>query len=96
MSCVLALTCTYITSDITSLLLLRHKHRSRRCSAVSPVIARSASVLSVLEDQPVTLPCLLLAGNPLPVRQWLHNYGLVRARTDGVWVFLGQDFDDPG
>lgn len=47
-------------------------------SAVSPVIARSPSVLSVIEDQQVTLPCVLLAGNPLPERQWLHNYGLVR------------------
>ncbi|CAG11611.1 unnamed protein product [Tetraodon nigroviridis] len=56
---------------------------------VLPVIARSPSVLSVVEDQPVTLPCVLLAGNPLPARQWLHNYGLVttdqyvKVRKDG-------------
>lgn len=47
-------------------------------SAVSPVIAISPTVLNVIEDQQVTLPCVLLAGNPLPERQWLHNYGLVR------------------
>lgn len=64
----------------TSLLLLWHKHWFSRYSAVLPVIARSPSVLSVVEDQPVTLPCVLLAGNPLPARQWLHNYGLVGAR----------------
>uniref|UniRef100_A0A3Q1FDM7 Ig-like domain-containing protein n=1 Tax=Acanthochromis polyacanthus TaxID=80966 RepID=A0A3Q1FDM7_9TELE len=45
---------------------------------VSPVIAMSPAVLSVIEDQQLTLPCVLLAGNPLPERQWLHNYGLVR------------------
>lgn len=54
-------------------------------STVSPVIAMSPSVLSVIEDQPVTLPCVLLAGNPLPKRQWLHNYGLVRTQR-GIWL----------
>ena len=49
-------------------------------SVVSPVIAMSPSVLSVIEDQQMTLPCVLLAGNPLPERQWLHNYGLVSPR----------------
>ncbi|XP_061594740.1 hemicentin-1 [Cololabis saira] len=44
---------------------------------VSPVIALSPAELSVIEDQQVVLPCVLLAGNPLPERQWLHNYGLV-------------------
>lgn len=49
-------------------------------STVSPVIAMSPAVLSVIEDQPMTLPCVLLGGNPLPERQWLHNYGLVRTQ----------------
>lgn len=50
-------------------------------SAAPPLIAVSPAVLSVIEDQQVTLPCVLLAGNPLPERQWLHNYGLVRKDT---------------
>ncbi|XP_023195302.1 hemicentin-1 [Xiphophorus maculatus] len=56
---------------------------------VKPVIAMSPPVISVIEDQQLTLPCMLLAGNPLPERQWLHNYGLVTpdqyvtVRTDG-------------
>ncbi|KAM4629779.1 hemicentin-1 [Polymixia lowei] len=55
---------------------------------VSPVIAMSPSVLSVVEDQQVTLPCVLLAGNPLPERQWLHNYGLV---TSDQYVTVRRD-----
>lgn len=47
-------------------------------SAAPPLIAVSPTVLNVIEEQQVTLPCVLLAGNPLPERQWLHNYGLVR------------------
>uniref|UniRef100_A0AAY5K6S1 Ig-like domain-containing protein n=1 Tax=Esox lucius TaxID=8010 RepID=A0AAY5K6S1_ESOLU len=55
---------------------------------VSPLIGHSPSVLSVIEEQQVTLPCVLLAGNPLPERRWLHNHGLVRCpyvtvRRDG-------------
>lgn len=46
-------------------------------SAAPPLIAVSPAVLNVIEDQQLTLPCVLLAGNPLPERQWLHNYGLV-------------------
>ncbi|KAL2089466.1 hypothetical protein ACEWY4_014154 [Coilia grayii] len=44
---------------------------------VSPVIALSAPEVSVVEDQQVTLPCVLLAGNPLPERRWIHLNGLV-------------------
>ncbi|XP_074524022.1 hemicentin-1 [Halichoeres trimaculatus] len=55
---------------------------------VPPVIALSPTVLSVIEDQQMTLPCVLLAGNPLPERQWLHNYGLV---TSDQYVTVRRD-----
>lgn len=84
---------------LTSMYWLLHVHDSTRFylssspvtyvllflfSAVSPVIARSPSVVNVIEDQQVTLPCVLLAGNPLPERQWLHNYGLVGAHIEDL------------
>uniref|UniRef100_A0A8C2ZWU4 Hemicentin-1 n=1 Tax=Cyclopterus lumpus TaxID=8103 RepID=A0A8C2ZWU4_CYCLU len=59
------------------------------------------AVLGVIEDQQVTLPCVLLAGNPLPERQWLHNYGLVRLqrvylRRDGSLHIERVRLDDAG
>ncbi|XP_051803642.1 hemicentin-1 [Acanthochromis polyacanthus] len=69
---------------------------------VSPVIAMSPAVLSVIEDQQLTLPCVLLAGNPLPERQWLHNYGLVTTdqyvtvRRDGSLHIERVGLDDAG
>lgn len=65
-----------------SLIFTSHNVRKlvQMASTVSPVIAMSPAVLSVIEDQPMTLPCVLLGGNPLPERQWLHNYGLVRTQ----------------
>ncbi|XP_061153333.1 hemicentin-1 isoform X4 [Syngnathus typhle] len=53
-----------------------------------PVIAMSPSVISVIKDQQVTLACVLLAGNPLPERQWLHNYGFV---TSDEYVSVRRD-----
>ncbi|XP_061539337.1 LOW QUALITY PROTEIN: hemicentin-1 [Phycodurus eques] len=55
---------------------------------VPPIIAMSPVVISVLKDQMVTLPCVMLAGNPLPERQWLHNYGLV---TSDEYVTIWRD-----
>uniref|UniRef100_A0A3Q1K5W9 Ig-like domain-containing protein n=1 Tax=Anabas testudineus TaxID=64144 RepID=A0A3Q1K5W9_ANATE len=68
----------------------------------SPVIAMSPGVLSVIEDQQLTLPCVLLAGNPLPERQWLHDYGLltsdqyVTVRRDGSLHIERVRLDDAG
>ncbi|CAG5863670.1 unnamed protein product [Menidia menidia] len=69
---------------------------------VSPVIAMNPAVLSVTEDQQLTLLCVLLAGNPLPERQWLHNYGLVTSdpyvtvRRDGSLHIERVRLDDAG
>ncbi|XP_061739556.1 hemicentin-1 [Nerophis ophidion] len=69
---------------------------------VSPIIAMSPAVINVIEDQQVTLPCVLLAGNPLPERQWLHNYGLltsdeyVTVRRDGSLHIERVKLDDAG
>ncbi|KAK7889294.1 hypothetical protein WMY93_024854 [Mugilogobius chulae] len=69
---------------------------------VSPVISLSPTVLGVVEDQQVTLPCVLLAGNPLPERRWLHNYGLLTSdqyltvRRDGSLQIDRVRLDDAG
>nr|XP_055041763.1 hemicentin-1 isoform X2 [Misgurnus anguillicaudatus] len=55
---------------------------------VSPMIALSPAVVSVIEDQQVTLPCVVLAGNPLPERHWLHDNGLV---TSSPYVTVRRD-----
>ncbi|XP_053341492.1 hemicentin-1 [Clarias gariepinus] len=55
---------------------------------VTPVIALSPAEVSVIEEQQVTLPCVLLAGNPLPVRRWLHDNTLV---TSGPYVSIRRD-----
>uniref|UniRef100_A0A3B3BIE7 Hemicentin 1 n=1 Tax=Oryzias melastigma TaxID=30732 RepID=A0A3B3BIE7_ORYME len=71
-------------------------------TGLSPVIAMSPSVISVIEGQQLTLPCVLLAGNPLPERQWLHNYGLVTTdqhvtlRKDGSLNIERVGLDDEG
>uniref|UniRef100_A0A3Q3ALP3 Hemicentin 1 n=1 Tax=Kryptolebias marmoratus TaxID=37003 RepID=A0A3Q3ALP3_KRYMA len=71
-------------------------------TGLKPIIAMSPAFLSVVEDQQLTLPCVLLAGNPLPERQWLHNYGLVTpdqyvtVRRDGSLHIERVRLDDEG
>ncbi|XP_053325662.1 hemicentin-1 [Spea bombifrons] len=56
---------------------------------VVPVIGESPAVVSVIEGNQVTLPCILLAGNPLPERHWVKNNIVlvsnpyINIRTDG-------------
>ncbi|XP_029473326.1 LOW QUALITY PROTEIN: hemicentin-1 [Rhinatrema bivittatum] len=40
---------------------------------VAPAIGVSPAVANVIEGQQLTLPCVLLAGNPLPERRWIKN-----------------------
>ncbi|KAM4722858.1 hemicentin-1 [Rhinophrynus dorsalis] len=60
---------------------------------VVPVIGESPAVVSVIEGNQVTLPCVLLAGNPLPQRHWVKNNVVlvsnpyINIRTDGSLHF---------
>nr|XP_033816119.1 hemicentin-1 isoform X1 [Geotrypetes seraphini] len=40
---------------------------------VPPAIGVSPAMANVIEGQQLTLPCVLLAGNPLPDRRWIKN-----------------------
>ncbi|ERE72247.1 hemicentin-1-like protein [Cricetulus griseus] len=56
---------------------------------VAPLIGISPSVASVIEGQQLTLPCTLLAGNPIPERRWIKNSAMlvqnpyITVRSDG-------------
>ncbi|KAM9212162.1 hemicentin-1 [Dugong dugon] len=56
---------------------------------VAPLIGISPSVANVIEGQQLTLPCTLLAGNPIPERQWIKNSAMlvqnpyITVRSDG-------------
>uniref|UniRef100_A0A8D0V8T8 Hemicentin-1 n=1 Tax=Sus scrofa TaxID=9823 RepID=A0A8D0V8T8_PIG len=56
---------------------------------VAPLIGISPSVTSVVEGQQLTLPCALLAGNPIPERRWMKNSAIlvqnpyITVRSDG-------------
>ncbi|XP_062920094.1 hemicentin-1 isoform X2 [Mobula hypostoma] len=56
---------------------------------VKPLIGIRPAVVNIIEGQPLTLPCVLLAGNPLPGRLWIKNNfkvtsdGYVTVRRDG-------------
>ncbi|XP_005375138.1 PREDICTED: hemicentin-1 isoform X1 [Chinchilla lanigera] len=56
---------------------------------VAPLIGISPSVANVIEGQQLTLPCAILAGNPIPERRWTKNSAMlvqnpyVTVRRDG-------------
>ncbi|KAM4812745.1 hemicentin-1 [Urocitellus parryii] len=56
---------------------------------VAPLIGISPSVANVIEGQQLTLPCTLLAGNPIPERRWIKNSAMlvqnpyISVRSDG-------------
>ncbi|NXB77102.1 HMCN1 protein, partial [Donacobius atricapilla] len=56
---------------------------------VAPLIGASPATANVIEGQQLTLPCVLLAGNPIPDRRWIKNNVVlvpspyVSVRSDG-------------
>uniref|UniRef100_A0A8C3XYG7 Hemicentin-1 n=1 Tax=Catharus ustulatus TaxID=91951 RepID=A0A8C3XYG7_CATUS len=56
---------------------------------VTPRIGASPATANVIEGQQLTLPCVLLAGNPIPDRRWIKNNVVlvpnpyVSVRSDG-------------
>ncbi|KAL9846109.1 hemicentin-1 isoform 2-T2 [Geothlypis trichas] len=56
---------------------------------VTPLIGASPATANVIEGQQLTLPCVLLAGNPIPERRWIKNNVVlvpnpyVSVRSDG-------------
>ncbi|NXL89730.1 HMCN1 protein, partial [Alectura lathami] len=56
---------------------------------VTPLIGISPATANVIEGQQLTLPCVLLAGNPIPDRRWIKNSMVlvpnpyINVRSDG-------------
>uniref|UniRef100_A0A8C0VE26 Ig-like domain-containing protein n=1 Tax=Cyanistes caeruleus TaxID=156563 RepID=A0A8C0VE26_CYACU len=56
---------------------------------ITPLIGASPATANVIEGQQLTLPCVLLAGNPIPERRWIKNNVVlvpnpyVSVRSDG-------------
>ncbi|MCJ8749980.1 hypothetical protein PDJAM_G00193750 [Pangasius djambal] len=79
---------TYVCEAQNQFGKIQAKVRVTVTGLVTPVIALSPAEVSVIEEQQVTLPCVLLAGNPLPVRHWLHDNTLL---TSGPYVSIRRD-----
>ncbi|XP_053542916.1 hemicentin-1 isoform X1 [Ictalurus punctatus] len=79
---------TYVCEAQNQFGKIQTKVRVTVTGLVTPVIALSPAEVSVIEEQQVTLPCVLLAGNPLPVRHWLHENTLV---SSGPYASIRRD-----
>ncbi|XP_059849711.1 hemicentin-1-like [Hypanus sabinus] len=69
---------------------------------VAPELAGSVPVISVLESRSLTLPCVILAGNPYPERYWLKDSQLLSLdrrlsiRSDGSFHIERAEQGDTG
>ncbi|XP_078083679.1 hemicentin-1-like [Mustelus asterias] len=69
---------------------------------VVPEVVESARVVSVLEGRSLTLPCVVLAGNPFPERYWLKDSQLLSLdrrlsiRSDGSFHIETAEQGDAG
>ncbi|XP_069497466.1 hemicentin-1 isoform X2 [Ambystoma mexicanum] len=69
---------------------------------VPPIIGVSSASVNVIEGHQLTLPCVILAGNPLPERRWIKNNialvsnPYVSIRSDGSLHLEGVRLQDGG
>ncbi|GCB67129.1 hypothetical protein scyTo_0010207 [Scyliorhinus torazame] len=69
---------------------------------VAPEVVESISVVNVLEGRSLTLPCVVLAGNPFPERYWLKDNQLLSLdrrlsiRSDGSFHIERAEQGDAG
>ncbi|XP_072421818.1 hemicentin-1-like isoform X1 [Chiloscyllium punctatum] len=69
---------------------------------VAPEVVESAPVINVLEGRSLTLPCVVLAGNPFPEHYWLKDNQLLSLdsrlsiRSDGSFFIERTEQGDAG